>query len=68
MLYVIRYVKCYVRNVEHENMSLIVPMMILQAKTTSRSEKSEEDTEEKRQSKGTERGAKETLPVRQIFK
>ena len=53
MLYVIRYVKCYVRNVEHENMSLIVPMMILQAKTTSHSEKSVEDTEEKRQSKGT---------------
>ena len=52
MLYVIRYVKCYVRNVKHENKSLIVPMMILQAKTTSHSEKSVEDTEEKRQSKG----------------
>ena len=51
--HVIRYVKCYVRNVEHENMSLIVPIMILQAKTTSHSEKSVEDTEEKRQSKGT---------------
>ena len=62
MLYVIRK---YVRNVEHENMSLIVPMMILQANTTSRSEKSEEDTEKKRQSKGAARGAKERLPVRQ---
>ena len=51
-LYVICYVKCYVRNVKHENKSLIVPMMILQAKTTSHSEKSVEDTEEKRQSKG----------------
>ena len=65
MLYVIRYVKCYVRNVEHENMSLIVPMMILQAKTTSHSEKSVEDTEEKRQSKGAKRGAREAVPVRQ---
>ena len=33
-------------------MSLIVPMMILQAKTTSRREKSGEDTEEEGQSKG----------------
>ena len=49
-------------------MSLIVPIMILQAKTTSRSEKSEVDTEEKRQSKGAERGAKEAVPVRRIFK
>ena len=50
MLYVYVYVN--VVNVEIENMSLIVPMMILQAKTTSHSEKSVEDTEEKRQSKG----------------
>ena len=50
--HVIRYVKCYVRNIEHENMSLIVPIMILQASTTSRRERSGEDTEEARKSKG----------------
>ena len=50
MLYV--YVKCYVRNVEYENMSLIAPIMILQAKTTRHSEKAVEDTEEKKQSEG----------------
>ena len=33
-------------------MTLIVPMMIMQAKTTSRSEQAEEETEEKRQSEG----------------
>ena len=52
MLYVIGYAKCYVRNVKHENKSLIVPIMILQVKTTSHSEKSVEDTEEEKQSKG----------------
>ena len=31
-------------------MTLIVPTMIMQAKTTSRSEQAEEETEEKRQS------------------
>ena len=43
----------YFLNIEHESMTLIMPMMIMQAKTTSRREQAEEETEEKRQREGT---------------
>ena len=43
----------YFLNIEHESMTLIMPMLIMQAKTTSRREQAEEETEEKRQREGT---------------
>ena len=42
----------YSSNIEHENMSLIVPIVILQAKATDRRDRKAEATEGKRHSKG----------------
>ena len=43
----------YCLNIEHGSMALIMPMMLMLAKTTSSREQAEEETEEKRQREGT---------------
>ena len=42
----------YCSDIDHESMTLIVPIMILQAKATDRREQAEVVTEEERHSKG----------------
>ena len=42
----------YGSNIEHENMTLIVPIVILQAKAADRRDREAEATEGKRHSKG----------------